>query len=695
MAHEPIPAIERNYAVANIPVTGQVRAGAARVDITPSLGVAIAGYGFFLGKYARCFWGRLRANVLVIDDGAGERVALVATDLHTGTRYLVERIAQRVAPSTGLRIDRIVLAASHTHAGPGHIYGARHSDAMVANGKGFDIVTAEYLAERIASAIEVACQGLQPARIGYGSHPCWGYLINRSLRAAVRNVGITKEPYSPADEAKIRNLAHDLNEAHPPAGLHPRRQVVDARVHCIWAGKEGNGDPIGVFALLGTHTCLTTKKMKIMTPDAFGIAARVARERIWEQYQIRPPVGLVAGAQGDSNLVVPGMKLGRILRKRKDPDVALGMAEEVGRAVGEALAEAAEKARQDSLTSTDPTALEVYFDAVSVKAPWVNNVGMPVAPEPHFGIPTLGASEFNRGITSCIFREGLRRFWRRADPQYPKLLMPWLLRVIRRARAGNPPEMFPLRAIKVGRVWIATVPGEPTSAVGLAIRDAIRRVRGVEAPVMVAGLSGEYCNYVTMPAEYDGQHYEGSSTPWGRQQGKWLVDQIKHLIEGKVRNVPNTPAVFDGFIKANRWLFPNLLSLDPFGHDRRRFRVSVEDRTTAQGQPRRVLRFEGAWEAGPHGALSPVGKGPWLVLEWKSPTGYRPLEWKGEVVDDQQFPFLVTRKPSLFHITWRWVLEMDWDPAWAGREVRFRITAPEPVKGFGGECSPSQVIPTP
>ncbi|MBW2256872.1 MAG: hypothetical protein JRI25_20075, partial [Deltaproteobacteria bacterium] len=101
-----------------------------------------AGYGFFCGAFAQCYWGRLFANVLLVDDGHGERVALVTTDLHAGTRYLVERLASLVAPSTGLTIDRIVLAASHTHGGPGHIYGGRHFDAMVANGKGFDLVTA-------------------------------------------------------------------------------------------------------------------------------------------------------------------------------------------------------------------------------------------------------------------------------------------------------------------------------------------------------------------------------------------------------------------------------------------------------------------------------------------------------------------------------------------------------------------------
>ncbi|MBW1881375.1 MAG: neutral/alkaline non-lysosomal ceramidase N-terminal domain-containing protein, partial [Deltaproteobacteria bacterium] len=658
MGHEPIPSIERDYAVANIPVTGQLRAGAARVDITPVLGLAIAGYGFFCGAFAQCYWGRLFANVLLVDDGHGERVALVTTDLHAGTRYLVERLASLVAPSTGLTIDRIVLAASHTHGGPGHIYGGRHFDAMVANGKGFDLVTAEYLAGRIASAVTVAYQDLRPARIGYGSHPCWRYLINRSPKAMLRNIGVTTYPSITAgDKAKIRNAARDINEALPPVDLPFERQLVDARMHCIWAGEEGSGAPIGVFAILGTHPCLTTRQMEIMTPDAFGIAARVAREKLYDRFGSRPPVGVAAGAQGDSNLVVPGMDLPTILEARKDHDVARRLAEEAGRALGAALAEAAEKARLDSQTATTPSTLEVCFDQVTAKSAWVNSAGRVLARLPQTGRPTLGGSEFNRGIISLFCCEGKRRWGFGAngeggpDPHYPKKLLPWWLRLIRNNRGGSPPEVFPLRAIRVGEVWIATVPGEPTTSVGLEIRKAIRSARNtLDAPVIVAGISGEYCGYVTMPGEYDAQHYEGSSTVWGREQGRWLAEQFARLVEGNgVRQVPGpgTAAAFEGFVNRRRSLDATLLPFDPFHHDARRLEVSVETRMNAQGDTRQVLRLAGRWEAGPHGALPPVGEGPWVVLEWKSPGGYLPLVWKGVVVDDQAFPFLVTRKACI------------------------------------------------
>lgn len=84
-------------------------AGAARLDITPQLGVPLAGYGTGVAKErARSPQGRLFANVLVIADANGSQVALVSADLHAGFRYLVEQAAALLAERgvKGLTVDR-------------------------------------------------------------------------------------------------------------------------------------------------------------------------------------------------------------------------------------------------------------------------------------------------------------------------------------------------------------------------------------------------------------------------------------------------------------------------------------------------------------------------------------------------------------------------------------------------------------
>lgn len=160
-------------------------AGAARIDITPFLGGPLGGHGPTSSE-ARGLYGRLFASVLVVDDGKGERAAFVTTDLHAGSRWIQERIAQLVAEKTGLGTDRILLAASHTHRGPGSIYGNHTYDriagtAILSHWEGhFDQDVADALAERIATAILVAAGRMVPAKIGMGHAPVWGVTWNRS-----------------------------------------------------------------------------------------------------------------------------------------------------------------------------------------------------------------------------------------------------------------------------------------------------------------------------------------------------------------------------------------------------------------------------------------------------------------------------------------------------------------------------------
>ncbi|HEV8324671.1 MAG TPA: neutral/alkaline non-lysosomal ceramidase N-terminal domain-containing protein [Myxococcota bacterium] len=219
MAHD-LPPLPRPAHVAPVGQAGGsavLRAGTARVDLTPALGLALAGHSLTSG-HAQGAWGRLFATVLVIDDGKAERVALVAADLHTGTRWLAERVAALVAPATGVRVDRLFLGASHTHRGPGHDYANRVFDSVVSTplGSGFDLDTSEALAQALAVGVRDACARLAPARVGYGSFAAWGLAWNRSYRAAVRNLhGI--DPNVPGDEeANVRDAARRLNGGAVP-----------------------------------------------------------------------------------------------------------------------------------------------------------------------------------------------------------------------------------------------------------------------------------------------------------------------------------------------------------------------------------------------------------------------------------------------------------------------------------------------
>jgi hypothetical protein len=94
-----------------------LRAGIARTDITPPIGIAHAGWGAQTHQRAAGVDLPLWATALALSDG-DETVVLVDLD----TCYLWEPEAndalQAVAVLTGLPVSHIRLAYSHTHSGP-------------------------------------------------------------------------------------------------------------------------------------------------------------------------------------------------------------------------------------------------------------------------------------------------------------------------------------------------------------------------------------------------------------------------------------------------------------------------------------------------------------------------------------------------------------------------------------------------
>lgn len=91
-----------------------LRAGVARVDITPPSGVAMFGYsartGVSTGTRDPLF-----ARVLLLDDGS-RAMALVALDLgRTFGQQQMDRVRERVR---ALGVREVIFAASHTHSGP-------------------------------------------------------------------------------------------------------------------------------------------------------------------------------------------------------------------------------------------------------------------------------------------------------------------------------------------------------------------------------------------------------------------------------------------------------------------------------------------------------------------------------------------------------------------------------------------------
>src|SRR3954470_18544148 len=95
---------------------GQLRAGAARIDITPAANAALpmSGYAGRTQGFTKIH-DPLHVRAIVVDDGTNQ-AALIGVEVVGIATPLAEKITARLASETRIAADHVLLAAVHTHA---------------------------------------------------------------------------------------------------------------------------------------------------------------------------------------------------------------------------------------------------------------------------------------------------------------------------------------------------------------------------------------------------------------------------------------------------------------------------------------------------------------------------------------------------------------------------------------------------
>ena len=148
----------------------KLKVGFGRVDVTPSLGIPIAGY--YKVRHMEGVLDPLEINAIAlqVDD---TRVVLLSLDTcGIGTREC-GILRQAVADATAVPYDAIFIHATHNHTSP-HII-SDENDAKAHGEKESALILAHFnfLKRRMADAAAFALADLQPARMGWkvGSAP--------------------------------------------------------------------------------------------------------------------------------------------------------------------------------------------------------------------------------------------------------------------------------------------------------------------------------------------------------------------------------------------------------------------------------------------------------------------------------------------------------------------------------------------
>jgi hypothetical protein len=155
-----------------------LKAGVARVDITPPCGFPFSAWGLRTGVAVGTH-DPLLAQALVLDDGE-RMLAIVTVDLVGVGREFTDDVRRRANALTGIPPEAILINASHNHSGPPGIP-PRAGAAARAQVPGYEGYAAALPAD-VAGAVFSAHRHRRAARVGAGSGRATGISVNRVRR---------------------------------------------------------------------------------------------------------------------------------------------------------------------------------------------------------------------------------------------------------------------------------------------------------------------------------------------------------------------------------------------------------------------------------------------------------------------------------------------------------------------------------
>ncbi|RMG13759.1 MAG: hypothetical protein D6731_11545 [Planctomycetota bacterium] len=265
-------------------VASPYRAGVATADITPPVGVPLAGYGG--GGRRRLFpdldptnyhtflvpsrgvRDRLEAKALVLANGSEEVCILTLDAIATDAELVAEAHRRARARGFGLPLEKVLACSSHTHSGPGALTRRMFWELLAA-----DLYVprvADFVAERIADALVAAERNLQPARVGVGTAQVVGATRNRraadspaldpdSVDPELLVIRVDRADGSPL--ATVWNFAihgtyfdsHNLDYSADIMGEASARGEARGAGECLFVnGAEGDLEPDGSLAAVAT-----------------------------------------------------------------------------------------------------------------------------------------------------------------------------------------------------------------------------------------------------------------------------------------------------------------------------------------------------------------------------------------------------------------------------------------------------------
>lgn len=541
--------------------TGPLRAGIAQVDITPSPGLSILGHGPE-GRVTVGVQQRLRCTPLVFRQAyerGEEVVALVPCDLGWSSLTLSRKVAARLAElEVPIGADRLLLSATHTHGGPAHYLAAdNYSGALSSERPGYSEELVAFLTEKIAGGVETAYHDAESPDAG----ACVAWASWSIHDASATSPG--SDPVPSEAIGKNRSLgAFSFNELGSDEralflpGARPALTAIDGGFHVLRVDRcnsRGEHRALGAYAVVGVHPTAIPNTNDLFTADLFGYAAREAQTLIRASKcgDKDVLVGIANGVEGDVSPVIDAQgprearRLGQLIGRRihalwqgaAGPDACATLPPAPPLRVAYRELEL-RGARVSSSNEFHRAWLSLLWPWSSpyARMPSVGGEGEDavLCATARIGTASAGGTDDGKTFFASLpgFREGA------VAPRSTSCHAPKIELVTPGEKATAFPTRVPIFAALLGGRLMTTVPGEMTTLTAFRGRKQTESylralegssgdaaARAAREPIVQVGLTGEYLQYMTTPEEYKAQEYEGASSLYGPNEGRFLANQ--------------------------------------------------------------------------------------------------------------------------------------------------------------------------
>ena len=387
----------------------KLQVGFARVNITPPMGIDIAGY--YKVRKAEGVLDDLEAVAVAFS--FGEKKAIAITIDHCGiVKAILDVYKKAISEKTGVPVDAIIIHSTHTHTGPTLL--AETDDVLINQYK-------EMLLYKVVDVATFALADLKPAKMGYGIGQAPNVAFIRRFRMKDGSIKTNPGVNNPDIDKPIGD--------------------VDERVNVVRFDRE-NAESV-VLVNFGNHPDVVGGNL--ISGDWPSLTRAYLEKAIDNTKCI-----FFNGAQGDVNHVNVHPKAGDFNDMFNDFDGCsrgYGHARYVARVVVGAVMQV-----YDKVNYVDVDSIDYAQEIVEIPSNKPTPEEMPLAHKYN--------DLHNAGRDDLIPFEAM-------------MLTTVVADAARKVRLENAPDTFPMlfSALRIGKIGLFGIPGEPFTGVGRGLKE--------------------------------------------------------------------------------------------------------------------------------------------------------------------------------------------------------------------------------